>query len=273
MQRIITLTFFFVKNIFRSLTGIGLLLISLVFWVIFFSPGQKTPDAAYYTLVIGCFGAGMAFVVTLVSASRANHAELYPWIIRLPSRIEYMTAVFCSALLITAVLQLLVAALALINGPQLSVIHLLEIPPIWASLAILGSVLALHATDLVVSGWSRVYVFGLLAIVLFAQGIRNASLRSIVISLNRVASNQGWTSMNEALADYAVFLNDGDNVNIISRLFGLIFWPFKAIAEGIVTGHFTPAQALAPAILLLYATILFMLAADFFASKDLAFTE
>jgi len=273
MQRILTLTFYFVKNIFRSLTGIGLVLASLVFWAIFFNPGQKTPDAAYYMLVIGCFGAGMAFFVTLACASRANHAELYPWIIRLPSRVEYMTAVFCSSLIITAVLQLLVAILALFNGPQLTAVHLLEIPPVWASLAILGAVLSLHATDLVVSGWSRVYIFGLLAIVLFAQSIHNTTMRSMVVSLNRVASSQGWTSVNEALADYAIYLNDGDNVNIISRFFGLIFWPFKAIADGIVSGSFTPAQALAPAILLLYATILFMLAADFFASKDLTFTE
>jgi len=38
-------------------------------------------------------------------------------------------------------------------------------------------------------------------------------------------------------------------------------------------GFFDTTQALAPAVILLYATILFMLAADFFASKDLDFTE
>jgi hypothetical protein len=184
-----------------------------------------------------------------------------------------MTAVFCATIIVTVLLQLLVAVLALIGRPELTAVHLLEIPPVWGSLVIIGAIIALHATDLVVSGWSRVYIFGVLAILLFAQSIHNTTIRSMVVSLNRVASGQGWGSVNDTLADYAIYLNDGDNINIISRIFGLIFWPFKAIAEATVNGYFTPAQALAPAIILLYAAILFMLAADFFANKDLSFTE
>ena len=273
MQRIWTLTRYFVTSIFKSFAGIGLVLIALIFWLIFFNPQQKTPDAAYYTLVIGVFGAGMAFLVTLVCASRANRANLYPWMVRLPSRVEFVTAVFCATILITFLLQLIVAVLALIGRPQLTAVHILEIPPVWGSLLIIGAVIALHATDLVVFGWSRVYIFGILAILLFAQSIRNSTIHSMVVSLNRVASGQGWNSVNTTLADYAIYLNDSENVNILSRIFGLIFWPFRAIAEATANGYFTPAQALAPAIILLYAAILFMLAADFFANKDLAFSE
>lgn len=273
MQRIWTLTLYFFSSVIRSFAGIGLVLLTLIFWLIFFKPGQRTPDAAYFTLIIGIFGAVMAFIVTLVSASRANRADLYPWMVRLPSRVEFMTAVFLAAILISTILQLLVAGLALLGEPELTAVHLIEIPPVWASLTIFGAIIALHATDLVVSGWSRVYIFGILAILLFAQSIRNNTIRNMVISLNRVASGQGWSSVNSTLADYAIFLNDSENVNIVSRIFGLVFWPFKAIAQALVNGYFTPAQALAPAIILLYAAILFMLAADFFANKDLSFSE
>jgi hypothetical protein len=43
--------------------------------------------------------------------------------------------------------------------------------------------------------------------------------------------------------------------------------------EAIIAGGFNTVQALAPAVLLLYATILFMLAADLFATKDIEFVE
>jgi hypothetical protein len=64
-----------------------------------------------------------------------------------------------------------------------------------------------------------------------------------------------------------------DGTEKLQQMFGFIFWPFRAISEAILQGSFKPTQALAPAILMLYATILFMLAADLFANKDLDFTE
>jgi hypothetical protein len=272
MRRIWTLTKYFTTSLLRSFTGVGLILATLVFWLVFFNPRQLTPDTAYYMLVIAVFGAGMGFLVTLMMASRANHAHLYPWVVRLPSRVEYMTAVFLSALITTLMLQLLLAGLALINGPQIEVRHLIEIPPTWLSLLVFAEMLALHAADLVARGWSRVYLFGILAIFLFAQGLHNNAIRRVITQLNRVAVSQGWTGVNDALANYAVTLNSND-VSVVGRLFGLVFWPFRALAEATVNGHFTTTQALAPAILLLYATILFMLAADLFANKDLAFVE
>ena len=273
MQRIWTLGRYFAKSTIRSFAGVGLGMITLIYWLIFFHPSQITPDPAYFSLLLGVFGAVMSFIVTLVCASRANRADLYPWVVRLPSRVEFMTAVFVASILITFTLQFLTGGLALIGRPQLTIIHLLILPPVWGSLIIFGSILALHATDLVVNGWSRVYVFGILAILLFAQNIQNTAIRSLVINLNRAISDLGWRSINTALADYAVYLNDGENVNIVSRVFGLVFWPFEAIATAIANGYFTPAQALAPAVILLYATILFMLASDFFANKDLTFSE
>ncbi len=61
--------------------------------------------------------------------------------------------------------------------------------------------------------------------------------------------------------------------NLIDQVFGLIFWPFSATANAIVNGSFTLVQALAPAIILLYATVLFILAATLFSRKDLYLTE
>ncbi|HRQ41058.1 MAG TPA: hypothetical protein PLD25_24340 [Chloroflexota bacterium] len=272
MRRIWTLTNYFTASLFRSLTGVGLIIATLVFWLIFFNPRQQTPEMAYYVLVIGVFGAGMGFLITIMLAARANHANLYSWVVRLPSRVEYMTAVFLSAVITTLILQLLLAVLALVNGPQLQLQQLIEIPPVWLSLLILAVVLALHAADLVARGWSRVYLFGLLAILLFAQSIHNSTIRSVIMQLNRVALSQGWTGVNDRLANYAITLN-GNEVSVVGQLFGLVFWPFRALAEATVNGYFTTTQALAPAILLLYATILFMLAADLFANKDLAFVE
>ncbi len=272
MQRIWALTGYFVRSLLWSLTGVALVIATLVYWLVLFSPQQQTPEIAYYRLVIGIFGAGMGFVITVTMAARANHANLYPWVVRLPSRVEYVTAVLLGAFIVTTLLQLLLALLALTNGPDIPLRQLLEIPPVWVSLMILAEVLGLHASDLVTNGWSRVYIFGVLAILLFAQGIRNSALRSLITSLNRVAVSQGWTSVNDTLANYAVTLNSNDP-SAVSRLFGLVFWPFRAIADATVNGYFTAAQALAPAILLLYATILFMLAADLFANKDLTFVE
>jgi hypothetical protein len=45
------------------------------------------------------------------------------------------------------------------------------------------------------------------------------------------------------------------------------------MTDAIIQGYFSAEQALAPAVLLLYATILFMLAADLFAAKDIELME
>ena len=107
---------------------------------------------------------------------------------------------------------------------------------------------------------------------LFGQGLQNDSLARFATGLSHYAINQGWVGISTNLENYANTLAQTDG-NIISRLFGFVFWPFEALADGITNGYFTANQALAPAILLLYATVLFLLAVDLFANKDLEFTE
>ena len=271
-MRIWHLSRYFLRTFFTSITGIVLIIATLGFWFVLFNPRQQTPEISYYILMIGIYGAAMAFFVTLSIASQANRMQLAAWQARIPSRTEYITAVLLSTLIITIVLQILLALLSLINGPTLTLGKIVEMPPVWYSMMIVTAVLALHATDLVASGWSRVYVFGILAILLFGQSISNKSMSSFASFASEYASGQGWFDLSQTMREYALTLANS-NTNTISQLFGFVFWPFKALADGIANGYFTTAQALAPVIIMLYAIILFMLAADFFAGKDLHLTE
>lgn len=276
-QRIAALTGYFLRSLTFSPTGAIYVILSLAFWMIMFPPGQATPEVSYYTLVLAAFGAALTFLTVLTISSRANQAANYPWIVRLPSRVEYVTAVFLAATLYALGLQLLIALLALFRGPALTVALVLEIPPIWISLNLLTAVLALHATDFVASGWSRVYLFGLIAIFLFGQSLSSASSNSswVILRLNAISRTfmgEGWYALVTPLNNFSNWLQN-DGATSLSNFFSLPFWPFHAIADAVVAGSFTIVQALAPAVLLLYATLLIMLAADLFATKDLDLTE
>lgn len=272
MQRILVLVRYFLSGLFTSLTGLIYVILAIAYWLLFFDPSQGTPDVEYYILVIGAFGATITFLVTLSVAARANQAVNYPLLVRLPSRVEYLAAVLTSALIAAGLLQLLVGALALFRGPDLTVGQALEIPPIWLAPNVLAAVLALHASDFVAVGWSRVYIFGVLALFLFGQNIDNTSLSGFVTSLNRFFLDHGWFEVSNALSDFSNEISNHDS-NVLNQIFGFVFWPFRAIVDASINGYFTPTQALAPALLLLYATTLFMLAADLFANKDIEFTE
>ncbi len=275
-QRVFALTGYFLYSLLFSLTGLLYAVLSLVFWRIFFDPSQGTPHGDYYVLVLGIFGATASFLIALSVSARANQSIHYPLVVRLPSRVEYLTAVLLSTFLFATLLQLTIALLSLVRGPQLTVAYTLEIPPVWFAVNILAAVLALNASDFVTNGWSRVYVFGLLAIFLFGQGIGNPTpgsgwaqrLNTWAFSL----SSRGWLNAGQSLTRLSDWLNNGGDEKL-GNFFGSPFWPFHAIADATIAGFFTPTQALAPAILLIYATILFLLAARFFATKDLQFTE
>jgi hypothetical protein len=65
----------------------------------------------------------------------------------------------------------------------------------------------------------------------------------------------------------------GAGESLLATVLNIVFWPFEAIGDATINGYFTPVQALAPAVLVLYASILFLIAADLFASKDLEMIE
>lgn len=275
IQRITTLTSYLLRRTVFSLSGGLFILLTFGVWIVFFDPRQRTPEADYYILVIAVFGSAMGFLTTINIAGRANHAMNYPLLARLPSRVEHLTAVLLTGVICTVALQILLAILSLWGGPELTLGRLIEIPPIWLSLDILLAVMALHASDLVVKGWSRVYVYGLTAVFLFGQNVSGTSVDWLTTRVNRLSS---WLFQRN-LQSVGNFVNDIGNwlgesgTDAVPQLLGIPFWPFRVISEATIAGFFTTIQALAPFILLLYATILFMLAADFFASKDLYLVE
>ena len=258
-----------------SLAGTLFIILSLLFWAIFFPPGQGTPDFENYFLIIAALGGVVTFLSALTIASRANRAENYPLLTRLPSRVEYLTAVLAAALLFGMFMQFVVAVLALIGGPELLAVRFLQIPPVWIAIDILAGVLALHATDLVAAGWSRVIIFGTLALLLIGENIverLNAWLLRFVSAISSAMYARQINGAADLLGNVSAWLYSS-GTNFFADLLGIVFWPFRAITDAVIAGGFTRTQALAPAVLLLYATMLFLVAADLFATKDLEMLE
>jgi hypothetical protein len=275
MRRILILTGYFAKSVFFSLTGLLLLILSLIYWAVFFPPGQGTPDVENYIILVGALGAGATFLATLAISARASRLENYPIVVRLPSRVEYLVAVLLSSLFLGLLMQMMVAGLALIRGPELTLTYLLTIPPLWLSVNMLLAALAIHASDLVTAGWSRVILFGLLAIALVLNSAASSPNSWFADRLNGLAEifarmNLMWFS---DLAASAASWANGSPLAGLARLAAIVFWPFRAMADAVFAGSFSLSQALAPAVLLLYGAILFLIAATLFAGKDLEFVE
>lgn len=274
-QRILTIAAYLLKSLLFSLAGVFYVLLALVFWRVFFDPSQTTPEPSYYVLVVGLFGAAATFLITLSIASRGYRAVNYPLLARLPSRVEHLTAVLVASLLYAIMLQLLIALLATFRGPDLTLAQVVEIPPLWLAVDILVSVLALHASDLVTAGWSRVYLYTALAVFLFGQALEGGAsswLAARLLAAGRWFLQRNLVAFSDLTQTIASWLA-GTVGAVFDRFFELPFWPFRAMIDAVRSESFTLANSLAPAILLLYATILFMLAADLFANKDLFLTE
>lgn len=273
--RIITLLSYHLRNLTISLTGFLFLLVTLVFWRVFLDPTQQTPEIAYYLLATTLFGAAISFLVTLSVSSRAHKALNHPLLARMPSRVEYLAGVFAAAIVFGSLMQLLLGLLALWNGPTFSFAELVEIPPVWIGVNILSVVMALHASDLVVNGWSRVYIYGITALLLFLNNISNSNVNLVANGVSRLSTffyTQNWSSLGNFFNTASNWLSS-NGLSLVERFTNLVFWPFRAIADAILVGGYTTTQALAPGVLLLYATILFMLAANFYTEKDLFMPE
>lgn len=273
-QRIVTLVGYLLYRLSTSITGAGYIAITIAYYMFAFR--TETPEPDYYILVIGLFGALITFLIGLTLASKANEASTYPILVRLNSRTEYLVAILATTLLVSLLLQLSMAAVALIrNAPVLTIQQALEIPPIWVSLNILFGVLSLHASDFVVRGWSRVWLFGILAVFLLGADSSTTIMEWLA---DRAQQAGAWAYQRGSSDDGEFFQSVADWLSVdgiepVQNFFGLVFWPFGALINGAIQGYFTRSEALAPATLLLYATILFMLAADFFATKDIYLTE
>ncbi|MCP4428919.1 MAG: hypothetical protein GY803_30920, partial [Chloroflexi bacterium] len=89
---------------------------------------------------------------------------------------------------------------------------------------------------------------------------------------SRTINRLGWYTVGDWVNRAGQWFSDGEP-GLASRIFDWLIWPFTAISDAVINGFFNTSQALAPAVILLYATILFLLAADLFAGKDLEFIE
>lgn len=276
IRRIVALSRYLFRSLAFSLAGLLYILLALAFYIIFFDPRQQTPDLNYFTLILGLFGLALSFIVTLSVAARANQAVHFPLIAKLPSRIEYLSSVLLASLVYAGVIQLAVALLALMaNGPDITLRHLLEIPLLWIAGDVLFVVIALHATDLVARGWSRVYVFGVIGLLLYLQsgiGLLGDWLFGLFNRIGGALSERGLDRLAAVAYDVATWISS-DGSSLVGTIFDIIFWPFSAITAAVINDHFSLTQALGPAVLLIYASLFFLLAAELFAHKDLFLSE
>lgn len=276
IQRISTLVSYLIYRLVRSMTALIFTLAGFAYyWLAFL---YETPEPEYFTIVIGFFGLLLSFFATLSVASKANEAKSYPLFIRLESRTEFLIALTVTSLLFSLALQLIMAAIVIFrNEPQLTMGHLLEIPPIWLSLNILATVVALQASEFIAYRWSRVWVFGLLAVAMVIGDADGATLNWLAGIFRNLAGqtasgNDTVSRFSEIFNNIATFLT-GPVMENLNQIFGSIFWPFQAILDGVLNGYFTTSQALAPALILIFASVLFLLAADFFSSRDMILKE
>ncbi len=234
IQRITALARYFFSSLLFSLAGVLYILLALALWWVFFSPADKTPHADYYILLISVLGGGLAFLVTSSVAARANQAIHYPFLARLPKRVEYLLSVLASALSFATLLQLAVAVLATFRGPSFTLAHLILMLLVWLPLNALMAALALHASDLVSDGWSRVTIYGGLLACALGQKLDHP---------------------------------------ILSRVFGLPFWPFQTMINAVRAASLNLSLALATILIVLYACFAFVLAVSLFSAKDLILAE
>ena len=277
IQRIFALTGYFWRRLLFSLGGVFLLIAAVAFWGVFFNPRQgRVPEYGYFVLLVGAFGSAIAILATLIVCNKTASPESAPLFVRFASRIEALVAIIIVVASFTFVVQLFLSIIILLQpgGVALSS-RFWDIPPLWISADLFLIVLTLHATDLVANGSSRIALFGLLTLLLFSQSV---DTRGIAVASNWLnnwamnASRWGWEAVATALRAWSGQLAQNGLI-WIDKSFGLVFWPFYALIDGVEQSHFDNAQALAPAIFLLYATILFLLASDLFANKDLHFAD
>ncbi len=277
-QRVWTLARYLFSELTRSVTGLLYILSAAAFWWIAYNPrAGQVPEPDAFILLVGIYGLALAFLATLSIATKANSIESAPFLPRLPSRVEYLAAVLLAVLLFVFAIQGVLGIVIMVQpaGPEMGWLAFMNVLPVWISADIFATVLALHATDFVMRGWSRVAVYATLAALLFSQSIDTRGLRWISDRLNGFASfltRQQFNGFAQSVRNGANWMTTNGKT-FFEETVGFVFWPFEAISQAAQNGFFSRAQALAPAILLLYATILFMLAADFFATKDMQLTE
>lgn len=259
MTRVWVLVTFFWRELFRSVTGILVLVGALVFYLVAILGVTGGVDRDYFALVIGGFFGIYSLIITLVVADRAYHASSYLLLSRLPSRIIFLAAVALTGFLVAAMLELAVGLLALPRLTSgLSLAMILDVVPVWISWLGLGAALGLHMTELVRRGWSRILVYALLAFVLFTL---NQQRSGVPVGL---ADRFSWIpnlTPDPASWSWAI------------KLVGLITWPIAAGIQVARSAPYSLVESMAPGVTLLAAALFLGLALRLFDSKDLILPE
>ena len=162
MSRVVTLSLFFTRDLFRSLWGVVPPALGVVlYWLTFYYAG--TVD--YFAAVGGMDLALVCLVTTLLLADRANRATTYPLLARLPHRGELLAAIAGSALCVTIPLAIVFAIVAQSLGVvQITLPEALIIAPRWLALFVLVTTIGLHLSRLASRGGSYLVAYLLLGL-------------------------------------------------------------------------------------------------------------
>ena len=259
MKRLWALVRYLLQDLFRSLTGMLVVVAALVFYLMAMVSVKGGVDRDYFALVIGGFFAILALVLAVVIADRAHQASSYLLILRLPSRTPFLAGVALAAI---AVSGLLAVGVALLSIPRLvtplTAGMVLDIVPVWASWLVLGAALGLHMSELVRRGWSRTLLYALLAFILFVLNQRQSG---VPVDL---ADRFDWIPH---------IMPDPARWAWATKLVDVILWPISAAIRVARAGGYGVLESLAPGVLLLLAAAVFVLAGALFERKDLILPE
>jgi len=238
MRRVVTLSLFLTRNLFRTLLGVlPPALTLLVYRLTFTYRNQGDPD--YFTAVGGLGLALVSVVTAFLVADRANRAAMYPLVARLPRRAELLAATVLSIVMIMlAMAALYTGCVILFQNMSLTPIELILIAPRWLVVFVFAATLGMMMSKLASRAGSHLFVWGLLGGMAF--------LRERVI-----------------LFDVPAFLTD--SVELIVR----------PITHTLTTTLEPFSIQILPALMLtlLYAGGLFALAVWLFRHKDLLWLE
>lgn len=239
MRRIWALTWFLVRDLFLSLAGILPLAVALAFGIIAFEYGM---DQAQFITVAGVGTGAICLLTTLLLASRANRASSYLLVARLHRRAELLVALMLGGWGVTAVLTMLLTAANLLAGRlTLNFPSALWIAPTWLVFWLMAAALALPLSALVGRAGSHLIAWLLVAAVLLAND-RKEKLQSLGLD---------W----------------------VVRAVTTLLWPVSTLLSRASSGVHDHIFFLAWALTLVYALLLFGLAAQIFEEKDLLWSE
>ncbi len=237
-RRVMTLSFFLVRNLFRTLFGLLPPVLTLLLYRLTFT--YRFPHDPVYFTAVG--GIGLAFVCVITSllvADRTNRAAMYPLIARLPKRGEFLLAVVISTVLVMIAMAILYTACVLgFQNMTLTPIELLLIAPRWLIGFVFAATLGLMMSKLASRRGSHVIVFAVLS----GMALTREQIRYL-------ANGESWWLL--------------DAIELVVR-------PITdSLTVNLQTIEVLPALLLT----LLYAGVLFSIAMWLFRHKDLLWME